>query len=52
MYVGIFEGEDAYRLIFEAKIIDPTLPGHVAIDDVIFKPDCQYVTQTSILSNI
>lgn len=29
------------RVIFEAKVLDTSIPGHVAIDDVVFKHGCE-----------
>ena len=37
------------RLIFEAKILDPSIATHVAIDDVSFKKGCLYVTKSLIV---
>ena len=28
------------RLVFEAKILDPSIPSHVAVDDISFKKTC------------
>ena len=33
------------RVVFEAKILDPSISSHVAVDDVSFKKSCLYVTK-------
>merc|ERR1719507_2365176 len=35
------------RLVFEAKILDPSISSHVAVDDVSFKKSCLFPSMTT-----
>ena len=40
------------RLVFEAKILDPSIPSHVAVDDISFKKSCLYDARIYYLAYI